>query len=490
MRDQADYSSTLCIFLEQQELLPSAELSRALDVARQQGRRLDRVLLQSGAAEERVLLPTLATFFGFSFSADVDANRVDVPLIEKLSLSFFTDRDILPLDGKGDAKAVLTSDPGNTSVVEELSFFLDDDFEVIVAPSYLISSLTALLNQRGQEQTPTSSIRDHGSVSSESEGDSPAVRCLDRVLAAAVQNGASDIHIETFDANYKVQFRLRGVLVDHHDASPVPAHALVARIKVLAGLNVAEVRRPQDGRIRRPVSGRVIEFRVSSVPTYAGESVVCRVLDPNALQLGWEKLGFDSDVQSGILQAIGKPGGLFLVSGPTGSGKTTTLYTALKHLQDGSKKIISVEDPVEYQMPGITQVQVHPEIGLTFGATLRAALRQDPDVILVGEIRDGETAEVACRAALVGRLVLATIHASSADVVVQRLENLGVDRFLIHEVLNGVLSQRLIPVLCSSCAGTKCAACGGTSVSGRRLFAELFLGDRLKIASGPVAKIN
>jgi general secretion pathway protein E len=210
-------------------------------------------------------------------------------------------------------------------------------------------------------------------------------------------------------------------------------------------MNISERRLPQDGRIAQVISGRLIDFRVSSIPTQFGESIVCRILDPKSLQRGWKDLGFAQDVSNWIVEKIEQPSGLFLVTGPTGSGKTTTLYTALSHLNAPERKIITVEDPIEYSLPGIEQIQVHEEIGLTFARALRSILRQDPNVIMIGEIRDEETAAMACRAAMVGRMVLSTLHTNSAEGAYNRLMDLGVPRYLIDDVLHGVLAQELAP---------------------------------------------
>lgn len=251
---------------------------------------------------------------------------------------------------------------------------------------------------------------------------------------------------------------------------------IMARLKVMADVNVAERRLPQDGRMEAMIAGRKIDFRFSSLPTQWGESIVCRVLDPKALRLGWDRLGFPAEIISKVQTILNRPSGLFLVSGPTGSGKTTTLYTAISYLNSTGRKIITVEDPVEYNLPGVQQVQVHEEIGLTFPRVLRGILRHDSNVILIGEIRDEETAEIAVRAAQVGRLVMSNLHTNSIAGAVTRLVDLRVPEFLVRDVLQGVLGQELLVTPCPRCGGADCAACGGTSVGERRLAAELWEG--------------
>jgi general secretion pathway protein E len=305
------------------------------------------------------------------------------------------------------------------------------------------------------------------------ETDGPVIRFVQEKLTDAVLQGASDVHVECTEDGYAVRFRLNGVLVPQRVDGALDALAVIARLKVMAGVNVAERRLPQDGRLETTIAGRKIDFRFSSLPTHFGESIVARVLDPKALRLGWDRLGFEAEVIARIKAILDRPSGLFLVTGPTGSGKTTTLYTAVGHLNQPKRKIVTVEDPVEYNLRGVQQVQVHEEIGLTFARVLRGVLRHDPNVILIGEIRDAETAEIAVRAAQVGRLVLSTLHTNSAAGALNRLVDLGVPEFLVRDVLRGVLGQELVLTPCPVCGGAGCKTCERTGVGGRRLRAEL-----------------
>ena len=261
--------------------------------------------------------------------------------------------------------------------------------------------------------------------------EAPVIRLVNMILSRAIDAGASDVHVEPFEDALKVRYRVDGVLQEVESPPPSMAAAVTSRIKILARLNIAERRLPQDGRIQLKIQGRTVDFRVSTVPTMHGESVVMRILDRSAVALELEQLGFGPRVLNGIRDAIAKPHGIILVTGPTGSGKTTTLYAALREINTPERKILTVEDPVEYQLDGINQIQVNPKIELTFARALRSFLRQDPDVILVGEMRDRETANIAIQAALTGHLVLSTLHTNDAPSAITRLLDMGVEDYLI-----------------------------------------------------------
>jgi len=302
------------------------------------------------------------------------------------------------------------------------------------------------------------------------------VRLVNALLAQAMRDEASDIHVEPGEDRLAVRFRLDGIL---HDVLTPPARLaprLAARVKVMAGLDVAEHRLPQDGRIRLRVAGRDVDVRVSVVPTAFGERVVLRLLDRAATRLGLAELGLAPRVAAGFERVLGHAHGIVLVTGPTGSGKTTTLYAALRRLATGERNIMTIEDPIEYQLPGIGQMQTNPRIGLGFAAGLRAVLRQDPDVILVGEIRDRETVEIALQAALTGHLVFSTLHTNDACAAVTRLLDMGVEPFLIASAVRAVLAQRLVRRRCTACAAG-CAACRGTGYRGRTGIHELLVVD-------------
>ncbi len=313
----------------------------------------------------------------------------------------------------------------------------------------------------------------------ESEGDAPVVRLINALLTQAVREKASDIHIEAFETRSLVRFRVDGVLRDVIEPQKAAHGVLVSRIKIMSRLDIAEKRMPQDGRITLRLAGRPIDVRVSTVPTAHGERVVLRLLDKQAGRLNLSHLGMPDDTLSVLRGLISQPHGIFLVTGPTGSGKTTTLYSALSELNTKTFNIMTVEDPVEYELDGVGQIQVNPKIDLSFARALRAILRQDPDIVMIGEIRDLETAQIAVQASLTGHLVLATLHTNDAVGAVTRLVDMGIEPFLVASTLLGVLAQRLVRTLCLACGGRAqaigetCSACSSTGYQGRTGLYEL-----------------
>jgi type IV pilus assembly protein PilB len=320
-----------------------------------------------------------------------------------------------------------------------------------------------------------------GTVSEVGRVDSEIAARLNMILVDAVRHRASDVHFEPFEHQFKIRYRIDGVLLDMASPSAAAGAALHSRIKVLAGLDIAERRVAQDGRFRLPIDGREVDFRVSTLPTLFGESVVLRILDAKAIQLDLEQLGLPADVLAAIRRILRQPHGIFIVTGPTGSGKTTTLYSCLRELNAIDTKILTAEDPVEYELDGIIQVGMNAAAGLGFAPALRAFLRQDPDVIMVGEIRDLETAQIAIQAALTGHLVLTTLHTNDAAGAVTRLLDMGVEPYLLGATLAGVLAQRLVRRCCPVCARSgatarsTCASCGGSGFRGRVGVYELLM---------------
>jgi general secretion pathway protein E len=391
---------------------------------------------------------------------------------------------------------------------------LQVDLEVAV-PIELEAALDRLY-ARDAEATPEGHDNTGDALEEDTErlkdlaSEAPVIRLVNQIITRAVETQASDIHIEPFEDQLRVRYRYDGVL---HEAESPPSRlsaAVISRVKIMARLDIAERRLPQDGRIRLPVRGQEVDFRVSTVPSLHAETVVLRILDRSAVTFEYARLGLSPAVVERFSAALELPNGIVLVTGPTGSGKTTTLYTGLLRLNKVTRKVVTIEDPIEYQLRGINQVQARPQIDLTFAALLRAILRQDPDVIMVGEIRDGETAQIAVQAALTGHLVLSTLHTNSAAAAVTRLRDMGIENYLLTAVLRGVLAQRLVRRLCEACRraapaapelvrrfrlderaretgndvgkqilwhAVGCAACRGTGFRGRFAIAEFLVPD-------------
>jgi general secretion pathway protein E len=457
-------------------VMRSEDLARAVSASRQKDR-LDQTILRLGLCEEKVLLQAVCKVLRCQFLDSNDGVALDSTIVDRLTTAFCTSHLVAPIQHNGRGVMIAVSDPANQQLVAEMQFFLDDD---IILQGATASSIRQLLNAAGTDVDQTAAaaaavrIKDEDRLR-EAQTEGPVIRYVQDLLADAVTLGASDIHIENTVLGLSIRYRINGILQMRPSNTLLPPDSIIARFKVMAEVNVAEKRLPQDGRIDTLVNGRKVDFRFSSIPTQWGESIVCRILDPKALRLGWQQLGIPKDIVDRLTKLLQLPSGLILVTGPTGSGKTTTLYTALSSLNDPRRKIITVEDPVEYNLDGIQQVQIHEEIGLTFPRVLRSILRHDPNIILVGEIRDQETAEIAIRAAQVGRLVLSTLHTNSAKGAFHRLIDLGAQDFLVSDVLRGVLSQELMIQSCASCGGMGCVQCGHSGVGARRLKAELWI---------------
>lgn len=368
----------------------------------------------------------------------------------------------LPISEEDGRVTLALIDPLDQQALDDLRFALDKELLLVVAPSWQVedrirryygadtASLDEVLKQLGQSGELT--FGSDGAANAEAEANSaPIIRFVDLILFQAIQDRASDIHFEPFENEFKIRYRVDGAL---YEIAPPPRHlapAVTSRVKVMSNLNIAERRLPQDGRIQRKIGDRQVDLRVSTLPTQFGESVVLRVLDRSVVNLELETLGMPDYVYQYILDTIEKPNGIFIVTGPTGSGKTTTLYSCLRKINTIDTKLLTAEDPVEYDLEGIVQVPINDNIGLTFGRVLRAFLRQDPDRIMIGETRDIETAQIAIQASLTGHLVFTTLHTNDSAGAVTRLIDMGVEPFLISATLEGVLAQRLIRRICPSC---------------------------------------
>jgi type II secretion system protein E len=372
-----------------------------------------------------------------------------------------------PVQGGKPVLTVAISDPLNITIVDDLRLLLPEhEVEAVVIDEEEIveaidrhygmgeESLDNIIEALNKEVDEESSMKRQGEMEIDLESlanDPPVIKLVNLLLVNAIQDRASDLHIEPFTGTLRIRYRVDGVLREIPSPPKSLQVGLLSRIKVMANLNIAENRIPQDGRIRLSISGKEVDLRVACVPTVHGESIVMRVLDKSAMMIGVRQLGFQQEVLDSVLKESQKPNGIVLVTGPTGSGKTTTLYAILAEVFDSGLKFITTEDPVEYELPGIVQVNINPKVNLTFAACLRAILRQDPDVILVGEIRDVETAQISIQAALTGHMVFSTLHTNSAAATVTRLVDMGVEPFLLTSTLRGVIGQRLIRTICPNC---------------------------------------
>ncbi len=430
-------------------------IERGRRVAADSGQRLDAVLIQLGLVSERGLAEAFSALLGLPL---VPPERYPAePLFaEQLPLPFLRGACALPLAVEKDYLVVAAADPLDSFVPAAIAAATGHAVKLEVAvPIELEAAFGRLFPDRpevDETEVPAGQpLEEDAERLKDLASEAPVIRLVNQIIARAVETQASDIHIEPFEDQLRVRCRYDGVL---HEAETPPARltaAVISRLKIMARLDIAERRLPQDGRIRLAVRGQDVDFRVSTVPSLYGESVVLRVLDRTAVAFDFGHLGLPPQVATRFSTALELPNGIVLVTGPTGSGKTTTLYTGLLALNSVTRKIITVEDPIEYQLRGINQIQVKPQIGLNFASLLRSILRQDPDVIMVGEIRDLETAQIAVQAALTGHLVLSTVHTNSAAATITRLRDMGLEDYLITAVLRGVLGQRLVRRLCSDC---------------------------------------
>ncbi|MEI9997232.1 MAG: type II secretion system ATPase GspE [Rhizomicrobium sp.] len=496
--------------------LAPAGAQRAERLAAESGERLELVLARLGLASERDIAESLAALLGLDLA--VAADYPGSPLFEeRLSRQFLREAQVLPLADGASGLVLAMVDPLNDYAAEAARFAsgkpvlrrvaLPADFETAFARLY--GSGKSEIHQIAHETRDRAeeSASDDVDRIKDSASEAPVIRLVNLLITRAVEVRASDIHIEPMDGELRVRYRVDGVL---HEVESPPrnlAAAVLSRIKVMAKLNIAERRVAQDGRIRLAVRGKDIDFRVSMMPTIHGECAVLRILDRGNLKLDFVELGFDPDTIATIRTLLAQPHGIILVTGPTGSGKTTTLYAGLSELNTKDRKILTIEDPVEYQMAGVNQVQVKPQVGLTFASAMRGFLRQDPDIMMVGEVRDLETAQTAVQAALTGHLILSTLHTNDAPSAVTRLLDMGIEDYLLTSTISGVLAQRLVRTLCPHCrrayqadpallarlqiapqpggttlfAAQGCAQCNGTGYAGRTTIVEvLVMSDALR----------
>ncbi len=444
--------------------LDPAKLDEALDRQAESGGRIGEILVSMKAVTEEQVLRALALQLDLPFVEKLTGDEIDSELVRLIPINFARQFRLIPISRGEEGVQVATADPLAVDALDQARLtFGAPVFPVIATTHTVVDAIHSVYERIAHEADIGEELdaEDHENLSQEVEeapdlidsGDdeAPIIRLVNWMLKRAVKERASDIHVEPFEKELVVRFRVDGVLKEVIKPPKRFQKAIISRIKIMGQLNIAETRLPQDGRIRIKIAGKEVDIRLSTVPTTWGESCVMRLLDRSNVLLDLEDIGFEKEHLEIMDQLIHRSHGILLVTGPTGSGKTTTLYAALNKINNPDLKILTAEDPVEYQMKGINQVAVQPRIGLTFASALRSFLRQDPDVILVGEIRDLETAEIAIQASLTGHLVLSTVHTNDAPSAITRLVDMGVEPFLVASSLIGSLAQRLVRTLCKAC---------------------------------------
>ncbi len=493
------------ILIERKQIA-AEDLDRALELQKERGEKIGKILVDLGFVAARDVLSALSDQLSIPLVSLNEPPAVS-PETEGLSPRFLRQFRCLPVALYDHTVRLAMADPLDFETIAAVRNATGLRVEPALAPENEI--LEAIERYYGQSSRPeTESGEDAGAATEDLEhlrdmaSEAPVIRLVNAMVAQAVEKRASDIHLEPFEKTFRVRYRIDGVLYEQEPPPREMKAAVISRVKLMAKLNIAERRLPQDGRIKIKTVGREVDLRVSTLPTLYGESVVMRLLDRSAGDFyDLQKLGFDEFMLGRMQHYTQLPHGIFLVTGPTGSGKSTTLYSALKRINQTDKKIITIEDPVEYQMDGINQIHVNPQIGLTFAAGLRHIVRQDPDVIMVGEVRDRETADIAIRSALTGHFVFSTLHTNDAPSAITRLTDMGVENYLITSSLVSVLAQRLVRVICGRCrveAGTRttpigetiltyrgagCDACFGSGYAGRvGIFELMELNDEIRHA--------
>ena len=504
------HHKTLCACLVEAGKLDPGTIERAclLQLEQNAWEPIGSILVKLGLVSERDIAE------GLSIQLDMPlveraAFPEEQPIDQTISYKFLRENKALIQDETEDSLTVVMADPQDQYVIDALKLFSGKE---VVTRIGIPSEIDRANEQRQKNLEATDELSDRGDdlqylddveQLKELASEAPVIKLVNQIIHGAVESGASDIHIEPFENTLKLRYRIDGLL---REVEPPPVRstaAVISRIKIMANLNIAERRLAQDGRSKVRVRGKEIDMRISTVPTMHGESLVLRLLHRESVVLDFESLGFNHDIEQQLTGLLANPHGILLVTGPTGSGKSTTLYTALTHLNTAERKIITVEDPVEYNIDGINQIQVKSQIGLTFASALRSIVRQDPDVIMIGEMRDRETAAIAVQSALTGHLVLSTLHTNDAAGSITRLNEMGIEHYLLTSTINGILAQRLVRKLCSHCKEqytpldaiieqwdlrrfsdgkpitlyrpVGCEHCGNTGYSGRNTIAELLI---------------
>jgi type IV pilus assembly protein PilB len=452
--------------LVRNSVISSQQLGKALEDQKASGGRLGESLIRLGLLGEIELVRFLSEQYGMP---SVNLTEIEIPsdVIKNIPTDVAIKYQVIPVSLRDNTLIVAMVDPSNIFAVDDIKFLTGYRIEALIASE---SSMRQALDAHygttkgldtlleGMETEGVEYIGEEETVNisnlKEASEDAPVIKLVNAILTDAIKKRASDIHVEPYEKSFRVRFRIDGTLYEMMKPPLKMKNAMISRLKIMSRLDIAERRLPQDGRIKlKMAKDTEMDFRVSVLPTLFGEKVVLRLLDKSNLQLDMTKLGFMDQQLTYFREAIYRPFGIVLVTGPTGSGKTTTLYSALSELNKTTENISTAEDPVEFNLPGINQVQIHEEIGLSFANALRSFLRQDPDIILVGEIRDFETAEIAIKAALTGHLVLSTLHTNDAPSTVNRLLNMGIEPFLVSSATNLILAQRLVRKICQECKG-------------------------------------
>jgi general secretion pathway protein E len=487
------------------------QLEEALEHQRAEGGLLGQILLQKNFIHHHDLIKIVCLQIGLPYQSDIKIEEIDANVVKDLSINYAKNHEVLPCFETDFSVTVLMSDPFNSNVINDLSMIYKKEVKIICTTPLKVQDAINRVYEKANRNIVDSIENEEFEENLDLEGpidildatadEAPVIRFVNSVIFRAVKERASDIHIEPYERETTYRFRINGVMTEIL-RQPKKTHAAVSsRIKVMARLDIAEKRLPQDGRIKIKIAGKDIDIRLSTIPIQSGERIVMRILEKNNTVLRLENLGFRGKVLDGLVELSGRKHGVLYVTGPTGHGKTTTLFACLDRINSPDKMIITVEDPVEYEMPGISQIQVNHKIELSFAVALRSILRQNPDVVMVGETRDRETAEMAINASLTGHFVLSTLHTNDASSAPTRLIDMGVQPFLISSSLVGVLAQRLIRTLCSACKQriilsdfekvmldvsevpdsatifkpVGCPRCSNTGYSGRTVVSELLL---------------
>src|SRR5215472_7838420 len=448
--------------LIRKQILGPDQLQEAKTLQQQTGAKLQDALVKLGYASNEEVMSAIAEFHGMQF---VNLSEVTIPqsVIELVPESVARENVVLPMSQENGALKIIMSDPSDFDTMQKLQFILNKDIQPALAPreqiveainrhygqteTESVDSMLAEFTDTAIDFTETESASAQGAAADES--DAPVVKLVNLIIQEAINLRASDIHIEPFADRVRVRYRIDGVLVERDSPPRRLLAPILSRLKIMGSIDISEKRRPQDGRIKMPIGGKHYDLRVSMLPSTHGQSAVMRILDRGTIQVSIKDLGFADDDFQRFQQIIKRPNGIFLVTGPTGSGKTTTLYAALNEINRPDRKIITAEDPVEYYLPGVNQVEVKHQIGLDFARIIRAMLRQAPNIILVGEIRDQETAEIAVQASLTGHLVFSTLHTNDAPSAITRLQDIGVPPFLVASSVIAIMAQRLVRVVCA-----------------------------------------